>query len=353
MLGLALVVAMAGVGCGDDDDTVPTDAGTDSGTDSGMRDTGMPDEDAGTDAGPPSVAFFVRVAHLIPGGPAVRVCAETLIGEDPSGTLAGPLPPPADPAIPFRGVSPYVTFQLPPGVDGYRVYVLPAEIDGSPLTSCDAERALLVEDFTEVEIGGYYTVAAVGFAGEPATWPEVCRDPGTGEVGPCPEALRARLVLFEDDSEIDAAATKIRVAHAVPNVPALQVCYDPDGSEGEMEPVELFDGLAFGTATEFHTSAMAITGGSIRLFPSAPAAPDCTALEVRPEIAELIIPTTFMAIKTGIQTAAGRTIPEIVTAFELGRVTTVFAQGIGGLPETDPLTVLFVPWQDFPAIPAD
>lgn len=349
MLGLALVVAMAGVGCGDDDDVVPTDAGTDSGTDSAMPDAGM---DAGP---PPTPEVFVRIAHLSPNGSPVRVCTDAIIGGEPIGVPGGPLPPAADPAIPFRGVSPYVPFPLPAGVEGYRVLIF-AETEG-PVTSCTgaptlSANVMLGED---IEAEGYYTVAAIGFVDER---PDVC---GAELDGPCPESLDADLVVFEDDTELDAEASKIRVIHAIPNIPAqfgVQICFDPDTAEGEMEPVLLFDRLNFGEATEYFASDAAITAGSLRIFSALPEgmdAPDCQTvvvgeMVVRAPLQELFIPATFSAVKMGLEMGAGREIDQIVTSFALNRITTIFAQGLLGTAPTSPQTAAFVPWQDLPAV---
>lgn len=354
MLGLALVVAMAGVGCGDDDDTVPTDAGTDSGTDSGMRDTGMPDEDAGTDAGPPPTPeVFVRIAHLSPNAGSVRVCTETIVGGEPSGVRGGPLPPAGSEPIPFRGISGYLAFPLPAGVDGYRVLIF-RETAENPVTSCTGEPIfdetfLLGED---IEAERYYTAAAMGFVGDAASWPAVCGAP-TFNSSCAEQDIGARLLAFEDDSMLVATATKIRAVHGIPNAPPVQICYDPDGSEGEMEPIVLFDRLPFGASSNYFSSDTAITSGSLRIFnavpPEAGEIPDCQTvvvgeMPVRMQLVELDIPDDFEPL------AAGFDLPQVVTSFALNRISTVFAQGILGVSFPADGFAAFVPWQDLPEI---
>lgn len=338
-LSLALLLGIAGAGCGDDDGMVEVDSGTDAG---GGVDSGPPPEDTGpvdtgVDAPEPVEQAFVRVAHLSPNTGDVRLCIELRVG----GTRVGGLPPlPTDRTIPFRGISPYIGLDIEEGVT-YRVKAFVVESIADPV-DCTMDSPLFVDvDSADLEVDGYYTGAALGFS-DPM--PSAC---GPTFDGPCDaEVHGARLALFEDDGVTDPAAAKVRVLHAIPNAPAIEVCYDPDREAGEEPPMSLFASVAFGEASPYHESATAITTGSFRIFPAAAAAPACTAIPgVRPQIAEITIPDLLEDIRDMFEAGSPGAGANIATTFELDTIRTVFAMGV--FPEM----AGFVPWRDIPGAP--
>lgn len=343
-LSLALLLGIAGMGCGDDDGMTDVDSGMDAGRDSAMPDTGTPDDvgpppDTGVDSGPPPVPVaYVRVAHLSPDTSpfaGVRVCLNLMLGETMLGEPVGPLP--TDRAIPFRGISPYLPFDLNEGIT-YRVNVFAVDAEGE--VDCAAEPALTVDVDTADLVGdGHYTAAAIGYSTEQSN----CQP---GFMTPCMEAQDARIEIFEDDSDLDAAASKIRVLHAIPNAPPVDVCYDAD-PEDETPPDPIASNIAFGSASDYFESDAAITTGviSVHVHVTGMSCVDSVATT----LAQLPIPTAFQATAMAFPEEVR---PNIPTTFELNRITTVFAEGIAPMPPsmTNPTGVLFVPWQDQPAV---
>jgi hypothetical protein len=346
-LSLALLLGIAGAGCGDDDGMVEVDAGTDAGRDGGGTDSGPPEDtgpvDTGVDAPPPVPQANVRVAHLSPDTGPVRLCIDLRVGDTRVGGL-GPLP--TDGVIPFRGVSPYLALDIAEGVT-YRVKAFVVEGIGDTVDcTTDGDLELDVPS-ADLEEDAYYMGAAIGFTTEQS----VC---GPNFMMPCGDDQAARIALFEDDGVTDAASAKVRVVHAVPNLFPVEVCYDPDTAAGEMAPVSLFASVAYGSASDYFESEAAITTGSFRLFPAAAAAPPCTAIpDVRPELPEVLIPTSFEAIRDRFNMLSPGSGANIATTFELDTIRTVFAIGIGPQPASmNPNGVLIMPWRDIPGAPA-
>ncbi|HJL23968.1 MAG TPA: DUF4397 domain-containing protein, partial [Polyangiaceae bacterium LLY-WYZ-15_(1-7)] len=289
----------------------------------------------GTDAGPPAEAF-IRVAHLSPNTPPVRVCIQATLMGTPIGDPTGPLPDPTtDDPIPFRGISGYIPFAAGDPVT-YVIDVF-ADPDGETVTDCDGEAALQVELTVgeDIEPGMRYTAAAIGLLN--ATEQNNC---GETFDAACPEALELSAALFEDAAEEMDGMVMVRALHAIPNAPGVDVCFDPDGSVGEMDPVELFENATFGTASDYYMQDSAIEAGSLRIFAHVSAEMDCPAGVEGAEVAELPIPTPealTMAFPEGTPIAG---------TYDLGTVNTVFAEGLLGTEgATQPL---FVPWIDLP-----
>jgi hypothetical protein len=346
-LSLALLLGIAGAGCGDDDGMVEVDSGTDAGggVDSGPpQDTGPP-EDTGVDGGPPPVPVaYVRVAHLSPNAQPVRLCLNLLLGDMMLGTPTGPLP--TDSAIPFRGISPYLPFDLNEGIT-YRVNVF--EIGEGGAVDCTDTPLLTVDvDTADLEPDAFYTAGAIGLKPIDAegTLPSVCPN---GEMPPtftqpCPAPLTARIELFEDDSALDAAASKIRVLHAIPNAPAVDVCYDDD-PEDETPPVAIASNLSFGNASDYFESPAEIADGVITVHAHVPSMSCVPAATLAP----LPVAGFLAALRANEDFAP--VLAYIPESFELNRIYTIFAQG--QLPEfadESDTGVLFLPWQDQPLV---
>ncbi|WP_440765555.1 DUF4397 domain-containing protein [Natronorubrum sp. DTA7] len=204
LIGTTGVIAVAGCLGGDDDaaddDAADDDEMNDDGmNDDGMNDDGMDDE-MDDDAG-------VRVAHLSPDAPNVDVFVDgDAVLED----------------VPYRAVSDYL--ELPP--ETYDVMITAAG---------DADTVVFDD---EVEVGdGDYTIAALGELAE--------------ENQPFAPAV------FEDDLSDPGEDARIRLVHASPDAPAVDV------TVGDGETV-LVEDAAFGDAAAVEV------------------APDAYTLEVRP-----------------------------------------------------------------------
>lgn len=258
---VAIYAALLGLGaalvaCGDDDGG-PVDGGrNDSGTradggpdadveddDAGPMDDGGPD--GGPDAGPGNPRL--RLAHLIPGAPPVHIClnatgVEAALLITQSGGAAAP--------VPYRGISSYVaSLALPPIEHSVRVYDA-TDIEGTtcPAASATEPAPIFTETIDGADfVGGqFYTVAAVGLPG------------GTGTAAP-------HLLIIEDDlTEPEADMARVRLVHAIPNLPAaIDVCFDADGPLGKASaPVRLFENVSFEDATEYLSAAPTPAGST-------------------------------------------------------------------------------------------
>ncbi|MCB9635770.1 MAG: DUF4397 domain-containing protein [Sandaracinus sp.] len=344
-LSLALMLGIAGVGCGDDDGMVEVDSGTP--TDAGMRDTGTGDpdtgvmEDAGVDAGPPVESAYVRLAHLSPDTGRVQACIDLTF----SGTrVGGPGPLPAD-GIPFRGISPYLQLDITEGAT-YVVRLFVMEEGVTIDCSLTEEMAGFVPasltlsvDSSDLDADARYTGAAVGYTSEQSNClPDF--------MTACGEAQDARIELYPDDAILDPAAAKIRVIHAIPNAPAVDVCYDDD-PEDETPPVAIASNVAFAEASEFFSSDAAIASGVLSVHVHVPGM-SCVNSEAT-TLAQMPLPDTFAAIR--MNPAFMSILPFLPESFALNNVYTIFAQGIAPMPVAmdNPAGVLFLPWQDAPA----
>ncbi|WP_121742417.1 DUF4397 domain-containing protein [Natronorubrum halophilum] len=191
LIGTTGGIALAGCMGGDDTDDEMTDGGMDNETDDGMEDDGM-EENAG-----------VRVAHLSPDAPNVDVWVDgDAVLED----------------VPYRTVSEYL--ELPP--ETYDVMITAAG---------DADTVVFDD---QVEVGdGDYTIAALGELGE--------------------ETQPFEAAVLEDDLSGPGDDARIRLVHASPDAPAVDV------TVGDGETV-LFENVAFGD-----TAAVEVAPGTYTL----------------------------------------------------------------------------------------
>ena len=186
-LGTAATVGLAGCG-GQGGDATPTATDTETATETEM----MTETATETPTETPSGSANLRVAHMSPNAPNVDVYA------DGSAVLEG---------VAFGGVSDYL--EVPAG--DRQVRITPA---GDSETTV-FEGAVPVEDGTD------YTVAAVGEAG-----------------GMADQAFEP-LVLEDDNSDPGGDMARVRLVHASPDAPAVDVTLASNGDA-------LFDGVAFG-----------------------------------------------------------------------------------------------------------
>ena len=203
LIGSTGVVAIAGgMGGGDDTDgeEMSSDGEMDEDGSEGMTDDSEDRMDDESVAG-------VRVAHLSPDAPNVDVWVEgDAVLED----------------VPYRTVSDYL--ELEPGTYGVQI------------TAAGDPDAVVFDD--DLEVGeGEYTVAAVGELAE--------------------ENRPFEVAVFEDDLSDPGEGARVRLVHASPDAPAVDV------TAGDGETV-LFEDAAFGDAAAVEVPA------------------DAYALEVRP-----------------------------------------------------------------------
>ncbi|HKL28878.1 MAG TPA: DUF4397 domain-containing protein, partial [Natrialbaceae archaeon] len=153
------------------------------------------DDDSGTDTptpNDPDGTASLRVAHLSPNAPNVDVYVDgTAVLED----------------VPFGAVSTYL--DVPAGSRLVRI---------SPAGDVDT---VVFEGDVPVAADGVYTVAAIG------------------EVGETVQQSFEPLVLEDDNSDPDAETARLRVVHASPDAPAVDVTVD-GGDDA------LFDGVEYG-----------------------------------------------------------------------------------------------------------
>jgi len=153
------------------------------------------DDDSGTDTptpNDPDGTASLRVAHLSPNAPNVDVYVDgTAVLED----------------VPFGAVSTYI--DVPAGSRLVRI---------SPAGDVDT---VVFEGDVPVAADGVYTVAAIG------------------EVGETVQQSFEPLVLEDDNSDPDAETARLRVVHASPDAPAVDVTVD-GGDDA------LFDGVEYG-----------------------------------------------------------------------------------------------------------
>jgi hypothetical protein len=191
LLGVGTGVAVGLAGCsggggGGDTDT-PTDAGMDTAT---PTETPTPTETA-TDTPTPQATAMVRVAHMAPNAPNVDVAVDgATVLED----------------VAFGAVSGYL--EVPTGERQVAIGVT-------------GGGATVFEGAVPVEADTAYTVAAAGEVGDEADQPF---EP---------------LVLADDNSAPDGDTARLRVVHASPDAPAVDVTVASSGDA-------LFDGVAFG-----------------------------------------------------------------------------------------------------------
>jgi len=353
---LAPMLALAGIGCGDDD-------GGDDDVDMFTRPVDMASEEdmfeEEDDMGPeadmfvPPATVNVRIAHLIPDTANVRVC----LGPPGSPAAVDPLPSvdEVEDGVPFRAVGGYRT--LPVGDYEARVFAADV-IDGVRDGDCsigsmdsDPDPLLTITvNETDLEADAFYTVAAIGFE-DPTDFE--CPTAVTGTLEDCGEDERARLEIYED-SDVDASNALIRVLHAIPNAPSVDVCFDADGDLTTTEDLtEVFENVAFGTASEYFMSPDALVDPnaddeldpSFRIYAHQGVDADCVA---DAEIFALEIPTNAQIQAAFGAEGAGLNI--VTDEYAVGSVHTIFAGG--DFNSTDAAdSPAFVPIVDLPAAP--
>jgi hypothetical protein len=190
LLGIGTGATIGLAGCSGDGGGGGTDAPTETPTDTPMEtqtETETPDET-------PSGTAAVRIAHLSPDAPNVDVYVEgDAVLED----------------VAFGAVSDYLD--------------VPAGERSVEITAAGDPQASVFSGPVPVEAEAAYTIAAVG----------ELADDGDQPFEP--------LVLEDDNSDPGAETARVRVVHASPDAPAVDVTVESTGDA-------LFDGVAYGEA---------------------------------------------------------------------------------------------------------
>lgn len=291
------------------------------------------------DAARPSGYLEVRLANLSPAAPNLTVCLSTIAGTGAPETTGRILGEPdaaagLDGTLPYPGVSPYIPVPVfsTPGF-GYVVRLydradLPFTLGGAcpepdgaitPLFSADLETAALMG-------ARRATVIAMGVL--PGT-PTACAPS-------CPEP---QVVVIPDDPNANPEGARIRLVHAIPNVPVpIEVCLDPDQvidtttgmmMNGPLPSTRVLpeasdtNGLRFGETSGFVDAPALRTSGVLYVHAVSGAAPSCSAptLLLGPFPIPLPVPPT--------------TPPEVARTLDAGDVITAFAYGRAGTPCSD------------------
>ena len=322
----------------------------------------------------------VRLANLAPASPNLTVCLSTVAGTgapETTGHILGEPDPAAglDGTLPYPGVSSYipVPYFSTPGF-GYvvRLYdraVLPFALGGT-CPPADGDVAPL---FTaELEVGPLVSAGAlratVIAAGVLPGTPTLC-------MGGCPPP---QVIVVPDDPTPSATGARIRVVHAVPNLPVpIEICLDPDQiidveggvfMNGPIPSMRVLpestdtDGLRFGETSAFIDAPPLQTNGVLYVHAVAAGVPSCNpaTLLLGPYPIPLPLP-------------AGAP-PEVASTLDVGDVITAFAFGrvggpceddgdclapLGGTCNTmrmicqDALSPSVLPWQDVIGPPAE
>ncbi len=249
-LFLASMLAIAGVGCGDDD-TSSTDAGTDSGstTDAATSDGG------GSDGGTAGGNLTFRIAHLIAEAGPVGICVPLASGSLLVNGLfsASPTDPPE--ALEEGAVTPFLSIDASalPAAATLAVYPWEAIDNGMcPSATDDAGVApLFTANVGDLNLNttDVFTVGAIGSVMDGA-----------------PADRAPQLNAFVDALEpADSASFAITVAHGHPAVDPVTVCLGDEGDDAGA-PLDLLasdtDGLAYGESATIEAPPSAITATS-------------------------------------------------------------------------------------------
>lgn len=318
------------------------------------------------DAARPIGRIDVRLAHLSPAGPNLTVCLGTIAGTGVPATIGRILgePDPAagrDGTLPYPGVSPYIPLPVY-GSPGFGYEVRLYHRDELPFTlagACPDDGSITPLFAAELEVGPLVaagttrvTVAAVGVL--PGT-PVAC-------AGGCPPP---ELIVIPDDPTPDPEGVRLRLVHAIPNLPVpIEVCVDPDqlvlmGMNGPMPAMRILpeatdvDGVVFRDHTAFVDLPPLTMAGGITVHAVMMGVPSCFAAT------QLLGPIPIpLPVPDG-------TPPDVARVFEAGDVITAFAYGRAGTPCmddsgciaalggrcvrnvcTDALSPGVLPWQD-------
>lgn len=365
-LPISLLLAIAGVGCGDGDGGM-VDMGRDlGGNDQGQPvDNGTQDEgvDVGVDMGPNLPAPQVRVVHAVSDLltsnnvpiSGIRLCVEV------TGLGVIALPPNADVleeidlrlGLPFRAVTPYQETLPPSTVRVYDEARVDNDMQGAippavncPMTGLDADctddTVPCLFDFafdpTALEDGNSYSLVVSGFRDNTNT----CL---AGTV-PCPTgAISATLEQDEDVDDVVAGSARVRFVHSIHNLPPADLCYDLDGlAMNAAAPTLIHGAVATGDITGYATVPPVTTGMVFLTLKNPLDASTLTgncALSTTPAASGLpsnVVPVFFSPANAMAMP------PDVTPSITAGTIITVYAMGDARF-----LTPPAMPPQDDPA----
>lgn len=278
----------------------------------------------------------VRLSNLVPASPNLTVCVSTIAGTgapETGGTILGEPDPSlgSDGTLPYPGVSGYLPLPVL-ATEGY-AYVLrlydradvPFALAG-PCPPAGTVAPVVEATLVPADLGGTGRFTAVALGVLPGS-PVAC-------AGGCPPV---RLAIFPDDPMPAASAARLRVVHAIPNLPApIEICVDPDlvidvttgmatangpiPSVRVLPPASDVDGLSFGEASPFVESMPLTVAGAVFVHAVSPLAPSCVA----PTLLLGPIPIPFPVPASAPA--------EVARTFDVGDVITSFAFGRVGMP---------------------
>lgn len=332
-----LLLGTAGAaGCvkSSDDDPSGTDGGTIPDGGNGADGGADASTDAGTDGGiDPSMRASVRLAHLSPNAPSVRLCVEEGPGlflfdaPIPSGAIAAN-------GLGFGSFSDYVELNT---TLSYTVRVYPAaaldtwnegRTPRCPTTEdTNAPASVLEVGLSDLTVGAYYTMAAVGLVRVNGTLPAVCGNSGT----PCPDTVELDAVLYEEDATPVSSRLTLRAIHTVPNAPAIDVCVIRTTNSGVPDTAErIAENLAYPNSGAY-AEIDAVLTGLVSLHTHDAQAEPCDAST---EIGVVEVPFE-------IDPMAG---PGVTGTFDAGTVVSLYVNGLAD----EPLGVAITAMQDGP-----
>lgn len=276
-LPVSLLLAIAGVGCGGDNNN-----SVDMGRDVGSPDLGDPadlgQQDEGVDQGSaamPQVRVVHAVSDLLTANDVpiegIRLCVDIpglgVIAQPANADLLEEYD--LTRGLPFRAVTPYLD-TLPEStvrvydeaaVDNDTVGAPPPAVN-CPATGLDADctddavPCLFQFDFdpTSLENGSSYSLIVDGFVDNTNT----C----VGGTIACPTgAVGASIEQDEDADDVVAGSARVRFFHGVHNLPNVDVCYDLDGLAGSAAaPTVIHANVATGALTGYVTVPPVTTG---------------------------------------------------------------------------------------------
>lgn len=291
------------------------------------------------DAGDGTVGRIdVRLANMLVAGPNLTVCFSTIPSTGASETAGRILGSPdastgSDGTLPYPGVSPYLSLPVYASVGLTYVFRLfdrddvPFSLGGACPTDGSVTPVVegrLVPSELGIPEGGVATLtaAAIGVVdGAPVT----C-------AGTCPEPS---LAVFPDATEASSDHARVRLVHAIPNLPApVHVCFDADfvsvAEPGDLPQARVLptiadtDGLAFGEQTAtIDVPPLSGTPGAFFVHATIGALPDCASATT------LLGPITLpFAVPDTAPATVARTL-------DAGDVVTLFAYGRAGDACTD------------------
>jgi len=313
----------------------------------------------------------VRLANLSPAAPNLTICLSTIAGTGAPETTGRILGQPdaatgSDGTLPFPGVSPYVPVPIydTPGF-GYVMRLfsrddLPFALAGPCPDAASDIMPLFTANLSTASLAGVSRATVIAAGVLPGT-PVSC-------AGTCPAP---QIILIPDDPTPNPAGARVRLVHAIPNVPVpIEVCLDADEvinigagmfSNGPLPRTRVLpeasdtNGMVFGETSEFIDTPPLRNSGVLYVHAVMSGVPSCNAAT------QILGPFPFpLPVPSGTPADVARTLDagDVITAFAFGRAgnpctdDTMCIAALGGVCNTtrgmcvDALSPSVLPWQD-------